>query len=257
VNYCRILFVNMAQLSVATFNLHGIKLGQSMLLDLFMRTDIICVQEHWLCCSKLQTLETMNVDFGVISVSSMEQNIRNEIISGRPYGGTAIFWRRNKMHNVSTYSMNGCGRCVDISFSNTRGYCFIFNLYLPCISNYNDGNDTEVLECMSFIDKCVQDFAESNGACDIVVIVAGDFNASLFALYNDSKLNVVKTLLDDFELACCDDLDVSNIGYTYYHEGLDCKSYIDHMFITESWKSSVRKLEVIDDGNNLSDHTTL
>jgi exonuclease III len=141
----------MAELSIATFNMHGINAGRMMLLDIMTTTDIICVQEHWLCCNKLHILDTVNLEFGVVAMSSMEDNITNEIISGRPYGGTAIFWKRDKVNNVSTYVMNGCGRCVGISFANAYGFCFIFNLYLPCTSNYNDDTDSEVIECLSLL----------------------------------------------------------------------------------------------------------
>ncbi len=51
----------MAELSIATYNLHGINTGLSMLTDLLTTTDIVCVQEHWLWCTKLHMLDMIDL----------------------------------------------------------------------------------------------------------------------------------------------------------------------------------------------------
>ena len=76
----------------------------------------------------------------------METNVLSEVITGRPSGGTAILWRRDLINNVTTYSMDKCGRCIGISFPSKEGYCFVFNVYMPCLSQFDDDVEIEVVE---------------------------------------------------------------------------------------------------------------
>ena len=244
----------MTDLSIISYNLHGFNSGRSLLADLCMTSDIIYVQEHWLIPNKLNLIETFNSDFNVTAKSTMETNVLNEVITGRPFGDTAILWRRDLTNNVTNYYMNECGKCIGISFPSKEEYCFVFNEYMPCLSQFDDDVEIKVVECMSFIDSVVQEFMQSSGVCNINIIIAGDYNASLHNIYNDNRLNAVRSLLNDFGLVCCDDVDVSDVGYTFYNETLGYKSYIDHIFISAEYKQCINSVEVVDNGCNLSDH---
>ena len=184
----------------------------------------------------------------------METNVLNKVITGCPFEGTAILWRHNLIHNVTTYCMDKCGRCIGISFPSKEGYCFVFNVYMPCLSQFDDDVEIEIVECMNFKDSVVQEFIQSSGVYTINIIIAGDFNASLHNIYNDNRLNAVRSLINDFGLLCCDDVDVSDVGYTFYNETLGYKSYIDHMFISAECKLCINSVEVVDCSCNLSDH---
>ncbi len=68
-----------------------------------------------------------------------------------------------------------------------------------------------------------------------MLIVTGDFNASVVNSYSHRRLSSVKELLDEFELVCCD-IGMSNFGYTYFIEMLKHETYIDHFFVYERLK---------------------
>lgn len=55
---------------------------------------------------------------------------------------------------------------------------------------------------------------------DYTEIVACDFNASINTIANDVKLALLRLLLDDTELVACEDLDESDVGYTFHCDGL-------------------------------------
>ena len=56
-------------------------------------------------------------------------------------------------------------------------------------------------------------------------------------------------------MICCDDITVNkNVGYTYFHETLNHKSWLDHFFITAGLSQSISGCEIIDKGANLSDY---
>ena len=67
------------------------------------------IQEHWLCTEQIGQLRDVSADFHVIGVSGFENK---EVLRGRPYGGTAILWRKD-MHvfidNIETHSKRVCG----------------------------------------------------------------------------------------------------------------------------------------------------
>ena len=119
----------MTDLSIISYNLHGFNSGRSLLADLCITSDIICVQEHWLVPNKLNLIETFNSDFNVTAKLSMETNVLNEVITGHSFVGTAILWRRYLINNVTTNCMDKCGRCIGISFPSKRD----IGLFLMCI----------------------------------------------------------------------------------------------------------------------------
>ena len=96
--------------------------------------------------------------------------------------------------------MNSCGSCVSISFAYKAGCCFVFNLYLPCLTTIDSDSELEVLECMRFIDKTIYDFIDINGACEISIIISGDFNAKFHDIYSNCRLIAINTLRNDFDL---------------------------------------------------------
>jgi len=61
--------------------------------------------------------------------------------------------------------------------------------------------------------------------------------------------------MNEYHLVCCDNLDSSKCGYTYYHEGLDQqRSWIDHAFVSYGLRSRIKDYKIISDGANLSDN---
>jgi hypothetical protein len=85
----------------------------------------------------------------------------------------------------------------------------------------------------------------------------GDFNASFVSIVNDNKLCAVNSLLDELSLICCDHKNTSGIDFTYKHEGMGHRTFIDHVFVSESMNQYVSDLTVVDNGVNLSDHNAI
>ena len=85
-------------------------------------------------------------------------------------------------------------------------------------------------------------------------LVLGDFNASVDIFNNDSKLLAVKQLFDELGIVSCDHLDTSGLNYTYDNESLGRMSFIDRIFVSKSIILQIRRLKIIDNGINLSDH---
>ena len=127
----------------------------------------------------------------------------------------------------------GGSRCVAISVQFDNCVLCIFNVYLPCLHNMSDEEEMHIVECMGFIDEIVQSIFDSGYRPNRVsVIILGDFNASYDAINNNGRLMCLRMLLQDLNIVCCDDLNLSGVNYTYKHKSLNHSSCIDHVFVS-------------------------
>ena len=108
--------------------------------------------------------------------------------------------------------------------------------------NYSAG----VCSVTGFIESVLTDNPDFN------VIVAGDFNFACNA--GDKGYSIFQQVADELELEVCDHLNSASTDYTYFHETLGQKSFIDHFFVHKELRNIVSYFKIIDDGANLSDH---
>ena len=83
-------------------------------------------------------------------------------------------------------------------------------------------------------------------------VITGDFNFQCKP--GDKGYDVFSTFSNDLGLIACDNLDLKKIGYTYFHETLDQKSFIDHFFVQKELMSLIKSFTILESGANLSDH---
>ena len=100
----------MAPIAIASYNSNGYAADRLAYMDKLMLTnDVLLVQKHWLMNSRISSLESSlhNVHGG----SSMPDN---EIITGRPYGGTAIIWNKDLKCKITPISLSTERACAVI-----------------------------------------------------------------------------------------------------------------------------------------------
>ena len=107
-----ILFLTMAPLAIASYNSDGYAADRLAYMDKLMLTnDVLLVQEHWLMNSRISSLESSLHNVHVHGVSSMPDN---EIITGRPYGGTAIISNKDLKYKITPISLSTVRACAVI-----------------------------------------------------------------------------------------------------------------------------------------------
>ena len=62
---------------------------------------------------------------------------------------------------------------------------------------------------------------------------------------------------DELSLIYCDHKNTSAIDYTYKHEGIGYRRFIDHVFVSASINQSVSNLTVIENEANTPDHNAI
>ncbi len=167
-----------------------------------------------------------------MGVSSV--NLSDRLISGRPYGGLAILYKKELAHTVKVLETDD-PRLLAIEIEqDNHGSLVILNVYLPydTPSNYD--------EYMYYLDK-IKSFIN---ACDSpLVYVIGDFNANLS---NSSCFgNELVQFCQSNSLSLRDREICSGGMYTYVSDSHGSTSWLDHCVCTESGRESVTSVKVL------------
>ena len=152
----------MASLHCMSFNCRGWNSALITLKSLVDSFDVCFVQEHWLTSGHLYKLNDMSSDFLSVGVSGMDDTV---LLSGRPYGGCSILYRKwlsssiipnsNRFCAVRLQELSGSSVLLVYVYLPSEGAMFCFNDYLNILGE-------------------LEGFIESQ-LCDHTLVV-GDFN---------------------------------------------------------------------------------
>jgi exonuclease III len=218
-----------------------------MLDNLLDNNDLVFVQEHWLLPSNIHLLTTNCSGFAISGCYDIEKFAN---AGGRPYGGVGVLWKQSPNFTCTLLGFNDTHRCLAVK---VQGISFVYiciNVYLPTFCN-NDSYEEEILNCFAFIDSVLEEHASN---VNMHVVLLGDFNFDIYRLNNCARLGIVQNFLREYGLSVCDHLDCNKLGYSYRHEGLNCQSLIDHVFVSPGLVNNVHNYALLDSGLNFSDH---
>ena len=84
---------NTESIRILSYNCRSIKNSVDAVKQLCNKHDIVLLQEHWLLPNDLTYLSSIHTDF--IACGSSAVDVDSGILVGRPYGATAILFRRS------------------------------------------------------------------------------------------------------------------------------------------------------------------
>ena len=132
--------------------------------------DVVFLQETWLSEKNDGCLSDIHEDYLYCSQSSM--NTRNTIITGRPYGGVAILWKKSLGHCIQPVKTANSRICAVTM--NMKNITFLFVcLYLPCDTGSRSVLNEDYVSCLNY----VQELVELHNVHGLVI--GGDFNTDL------------------------------------------------------------------------------
>ena len=146
------------RLRFLSLNCHGINDSIiSYLRRIIVDYDIVLLQETWLSEFSCKRLADISPDFVFFHSSAMEEKLRSGILSGRPFGGTAILVRQCFASSISVLPCNN-PRITAICCSNRdQQNIVICSVYMP----YNDRSVDQIVEYNSTIGS-IQALIDSN-----------------------------------------------------------------------------------------------
>ena len=206
-------------LRLCTYNCRSMKNSLHDIRELCRLHDLVLLQEHWLLPFELNLLNRVCDDFMATGVSAV--NITDDVLKGRPYGGTAILYRKAFSSSVCVVDCAESRMCA-IKLATSEGLTLLVNVYMP-----TDVSDTD--SCEEYVDICSKIATMFVDSDAVRVIVAGDFNCRPGTRFH----KIYTEFLVEHELVCVDSCRLQNAVTFISDDGLRT-SWIDHIVCSQS-----------------------
>ena len=167
-----------SSLNVTSYNCRGFpktaeklweKPSIKLLLD-DMSIDIICLQETFLSKQDLSCLNVIDKDF--LGVGASSTDLRDKIVSGHPYGGVAILYRKKHTKCISPLFFN-LDWVIGISVGSGSNKHVILCVYLKCVSTGHVDHKDIYQGQLEELKAIINDLDTTS------VTIIGDWNADL------------------------------------------------------------------------------
>ena len=219
-------------LQICTFNCRSAKNCLPDLMNLCNCYDFILLQEHWLLPDELGLLNCIHDDFISYGLSAVD--VSRDILVGRPYGGTAILYRKTYAEKLRVIHSNE-SRITSLLIDTNVGPLLLINVYMP--TNYGDDDSLEkYIDCLSKLEAVIIDTDAAH------VLIAGDFNCDI-----NSRFYVeLCRFTSDNELIVSDMVRMNNVCTYMSDDGSKC-SWIDRVLATASVDKLITAMSVLDE----------
>jgi len=169
-------------LRITSLNCRSVKSSVREVVDLCDFSDFVVLQEHCLLPHELSSLNAIHSNLMSTGMSAVDPS--NGILVGRPYGGTAIMYKKKFANNVQL--LNTADPCISaVTVDTTVGPLMITSVYVP-----TNTDDAECFEC--FLDTVSKIIALYSDSKAVHLVIVGDFNcqygSSLCQLVEDNDL---------------------------------------------------------------------
>ena len=222
--------VSADKLRITTFNCRGLKNSLDDIVDMREISDILLLQEIWLCDSELDTFYDIHAEFYGKGISPV--NTESNLLTGRPHAGVAILWRKSlgKCSKVVVFEHEKRIIGLNVSCDNKRE-TLIMNVYMPYMCA--DNKDL-YLEYLGSVGAILQDAATSS------VMILSDFNAGVHTYYEKFLLD----FCDDNQMTISDYSFLPEGAFTYISNAHSTTSWLDHCICTQGVHKRIENISV-------------
>ena len=189
-------------------------------------------------------LEQSIGNVNVFGVSAMDNDT---LLNGRPHGGCAMVYNKTLKAVVSPVETNNpriCAGNVKLSDSTT---IIMFSVYMPCDTTY-DRNNADLYDNVL---QDIRNICNRYGHIDYVM-VGGDLNTDIYRHNSLHTLSLSEYCNNDDLVCVTRTLHVDN-EFTY-ESSTGSRSFFDHFLISDSLIHIFDGIDILHDGDNLSDH---
>ena len=218
-------------LRLCSFNCRSIKSSITDVNYLCDVHDIVFLQEHWLLPHELNLLANLHDDFFGVGSSAVDTS--SGMLVGRPFGGTAILYRKSLNSVIKIVSTSSWGITALLLHSEV-GPVLCCNIYMP--------TDYGTIDCLDeYTDMCSKIsalYADNDAA---FLLVAGDFNCGI----NSRFYYMFSQFCHDNQLICSDYARLTD-AVTYCSDDGLRQSWIDHVVCSAPVDRLIYSLTVAD-----------
>ena len=164
--FCPLISTMDKKLKIITFNCQSLHANSSIIRDLLLKCDILCLQETLLDENNYQILEALDGNFMFAYTAAHR---KPGCFVGRPSGGLAVLWRTAS--NVKFLPLYFDNRIMGlkINYSNENSI-LLLNVYMPC----DYGNIDSLIDYKCSL-ASLENIIETESFEE--VIITGDFDA--------------------------------------------------------------------------------
>jgi exonuclease III len=236
-------------LRIISLNCHGLNAGViSYIRRLAPRTDIFLLQETWLSDATSCRLGDISNDFIYLYSSAMEDKLSNNVLTGRPFGGTAILMNKRFAHCISPI-VTDSARITALCYKNPSAQdLLICSVYLP----WNNNCLEQLIEYDLTI-SVLQSVIDRHVGCSLVA--GGDFNVGLTDINNGFN-NSLRQFCTSNNIRWLEPIDGS-VNFTYHSDVNNHFSLIDHFLCSSHLVAQSKCTNILVDGDNTSDHLAI
>ena len=224
---------NSNSLRLCTYNCRSLKNSLHDICTLCTTHDIVLLQEHWLLPGDLSMLNNVDNNFIGIGVSAVDTG--TDILKGRPYGGTAILYRKSFASSFTVVDCCDEPRMCAVCIATNSGPILLINVYMP--TDLSD--DASYDEYVDICTKIMSVFTDCDASC---LVLAGDFNCRADTRFH----RIFSQFLTENKLNCIDVLQLSDVVTFVSDDGLRT-SWIDHIVCSQSLTSVFTDVKVMSD----------
>ncbi len=226
-------------LNIFSYNRTGLGATSVEFVKLLMTfsVSILLIQETWHLDNYTGHMRNINDNFLCYPVSGVDE--KEEILRGRPYGGTAFYYSKTIAEFVAPIP-TGNKRFSAISLKMKSSVMLIVNVYLPC-DNYS-------MICVDSIEIFILMHAPNVKH----ILVAGDFNVDPGR--NNAHFNYLNAMMERTNLISSWHHGNARKDYTFTSNDGTGKSCIDHMYCSMELYQSIQSVSVLTHALNPSNH---
>ena len=241
---------SLSNITVASHNLHSFKKSGAYHKACVERHGGVWMgQELWLSEKQLPSLHQLGSQF--VARSGMEDATSNRVMLGRPFGGVSITWSSNLNHLISPISNFRHKRIVGIELKTINEKYLFLCAYFPFYDSAHRAKCmAETMDALTMLENIIEQFPSHS------IIIGGDMNTEL---KGNSPFDPLWTeFLAKYQLTSCDSF-LPPTTTTYRHHTLNQNKWNDHFLVSNSLLagSCLSSHQVLEDGDNLSDHLPL
>ena len=217
---------------------------------------IFALQEHWLKPAVRQhqgvnVLKSLHPKYDGYGISAMAEKMNNEILKGRPFGGTGFLYSRNLSLSIRPLTQHIHDRVSLMELSTSHGSIILINAYLPFYDTRNVASQIALYkDTVAYIESIMQ----TNVNASFILLM--DMNCDVYNT-NHVYSKIIHEMMSQHKLISAFDL-VHNFDPASEYTRCDIKtgSYtlIDGILISSSLSHIVKKVSIGHYGNNVSDH---
>ena len=229
----------MCNLKIISYNCQGFKNRNfDYINNIYKDSSVLLLQETWLHDFDSSKITTVLPGSCCHALSSMDARVLSR---GRDYGGTAVVWRSDLNLKVTPLATASPRLCA-VTMESASVMLLVMSVYMPVDERQNQGEYNEVIED---INSLVNEYEDFN------VIIGGDFNTDI--IRNNERSRIFMQWNEAMDLMCPQLQPGAPRKPTRYAPD-GSASLLDYIFVSGRIQSSIEQWDVIDVGENLSDH---